>query len=316
LLARIQEIKDKAGGHRYEHPDGPAKTLVFTSRSYRHPTAPPPHWAILPSRLRPQNRRSQLKRQLQRSHVETQQNRKKIVRQTARMELEEFARRVSKSEALVFVTGAGISTGNPACLTSQPRRCLVENFSLVRSKIFSPAKPRGCQHWQLKKATYELFKTCQAPTSATKAICDFEQRGQLLGLITQNIDACTSSPAQSRRAWSSCMARTVSSPASVAPNFSTSDVYGKWHEELPTPTCDACGGSSQIRQCLLWPIDAVEAMQRAQRWSERADIFVVIGSSLQVQPAASFPVTPNAAARSSPSSTATRRRSTISRLPS
>jgi NAD-dependent deacetylase len=34
----------------------------------------------------------------------------------------------------------------------------------------------------------------------------------------------------------------------------------------------------------------VEAMQRAQRWSERAEVFIVIGSSLQVQPAASFPV--------------------------
>jgi len=31
-------------------------------------------------------------------------------------------------------------------------------------------------------------------------------------------------------------------------------------------------------------------MRRAQAWSERADIFMVIGSSLQVQPAASFPV--------------------------
>jgi NAD-dependent deacetylase len=34
----------------------------------------------------------------------------------------------------------------------------------------------------------------------------------------------------------------------------------------------------------------VEAMQRAQKWSEAAEIFIVIGSSLQVQPAASFPV--------------------------
>jgi NAD-dependent deacetylase len=34
----------------------------------------------------------------------------------------------------------------------------------------------------------------------------------------------------------------------------------------------------------------VEAMRRAQDWSERAEIFIVIGSSLQVQPAASFPV--------------------------
>ena len=34
----------------------------------------------------------------------------------------------------------------------------------------------------------------------------------------------------------------------------------------------------------------IEAMRRAQAWSEQADIFIVLGSSLQVQPAASFPV--------------------------
>jgi NAD-dependent deacetylase len=34
----------------------------------------------------------------------------------------------------------------------------------------------------------------------------------------------------------------------------------------------------------------VEAMQQAQAWSEGAEIFIVVGSSLQVQPAASFPV--------------------------
>jgi len=34
----------------------------------------------------------------------------------------------------------------------------------------------------------------------------------------------------------------------------------------------------------------VEKMNRAQEWCARAQIFVVIGSSLQVQPAASFPV--------------------------
>ena len=34
----------------------------------------------------------------------------------------------------------------------------------------------------------------------------------------------------------------------------------------------------------------IAAMQRAQSWSKEAEIFVVVGSSLQVQPAASFPV--------------------------
>ena len=34
----------------------------------------------------------------------------------------------------------------------------------------------------------------------------------------------------------------------------------------------------------------VEAMRRAQEWSQAAKIFIVVGSSLVVQPAASFPV--------------------------
>jgi NAD-dependent deacetylase len=33
-----------------------------------------------------------------------------------------------------------------------------------------------------------------------------------------------------------------------------------------------------------------DAMRRAAEWSEAAEIFVVVGSSLAVQPAASFPV--------------------------
>jgi NAD-dependent deacetylase len=32
------------------------------------------------------------------------------------------------------------------------------------------------------------------------------------------------------------------------------------------------------------------AMRQAQQWTEQARIFIVMGSSLQVQPAASFPV--------------------------
>jgi NAD-dependent SIR2 family protein deacetylase len=33
-----------------------------------------------------------------------------------------------------------------------------------------------------------------------------------------------------------------------------------------------------------------EPMRAAQEWTEQAEVFIVMGSSLQVQPAASFPV--------------------------
>jgi NAD-dependent deacetylase len=59
---------------------------------------------------------------------------------------------------------------------------------------------------------------------------------------------------------------------------------------LPTPRCDTCGGFLKSANVSFGQSMPVEAMQRAQAWSEAAEIFIVIGSSLQVRPAADFPV--------------------------
>ncbi|HEX9455419.1 MAG TPA: Sir2 family NAD-dependent protein deacetylase, partial [Candidatus Binatia bacterium] len=59
---------------------------------------------------------------------------------------------------------------------------------------------------------------------------------------------------------------------------------------LPTPTCDTCGGYLKSANVSFGQSMPIGAMQRAQQWTEEAEIFIVIGSSLQVQPAATFPV--------------------------
>lgn len=205
------------------------------------------------------------------------------------MELEEFARRVSKSEALVFFTGAGISTESGVPDFRSPGGVWTK-FQPVLFQDFLASETARVQHWQLKKATYELFKTVK-PNIGHQAICGFEQRGQLLGLITQNIDGL-------HKAAGISDARLVELHGTdrlvnclkCAKVFQPSDVYEKWHEGLPTPTCVACGGFLKSANISFGQSMPVEAMQRAQRWSEQADIFVVIGSSLQVQPAATFPV--------------------------
>ena len=205
------------------------------------------------------------------------------------MELEEFARRVSKSEALVFFTGAGISTESGVPDFRSPGG-VWSKFQPVLFQDFLASEAARVQHWQLKKATYELFKTVK-PNIGHQAICDFEQRGQLLGLITQNIDGLhkLAGTSVTRLVELHGTDRLVTC-LKCAKVFQPSDVYEKWHEELPTPTCDACGGFLKSANVSFGQSMPIEAMQRAQRWSEQADIFVVIGSSLQVQPAASFPV--------------------------
>jgi NAD-dependent deacetylase len=61
-------------------------------------------------------------------------------------------------------------------------------------------------------------------------------------------------------------------------------------ENFAAPTCDGCGGLLKSANVSFGQQMPAEAMKRAQAWSEQSEIFIVIGSSLQVQPAASFPV--------------------------
>ena len=205
------------------------------------------------------------------------------------MELEEFAKRVRSSSAIVFFTGAGISTESGVPDFRSPGGVWTK-YQPVLFQDFLASEAARAQHWQLKKATYELFKTVK-PNIGHHAIREFEQRGQLLGLVTQNIDGLHKIAGTSDAKlvelhgtdrWVTCI--------ECGKPFQPADLYEQWHEGLATPTCDACGGFLKSANVSFGQSMPADAMRRAQEWSQRAEIFIVIGSSLQVQPAASFPV--------------------------
>jgi NAD-dependent protein deacetylase/lipoamidase len=205
------------------------------------------------------------------------------------MDLDQFAKRVSSSSAIVFFTGAGISTESGVPDFRSPGGVWTK-YQPVLFQDFLASEAARVQHWQLKKATYELFKTVK-PNIGHYAICEFEQRGQLLGLITQNIDGLhkIAGTSEAKLVELHGTDRLVTCLKCGKP-FQPADLYEKWQEGLATPTCDDCGGFLKSANVSFGQSMPVEAMQRAQKWSEQAGIFIVIGSSLQVQPAASFPV--------------------------
>ena len=205
------------------------------------------------------------------------------------MRIEEFAARVKQSSAVVFFTGAGISTESGVPDFRSPGGVWTK-YQPVLFQDFLASESARVQHWQLKKATYELFKTVK-PNIGHQAICAFEQRGQLLGLITQNIDGLhkIAGTNDARLVELHGTDRKVTC-LKCGKVYEPRDVYESWHEKLPTPTCGDCGGYLKSANVSFGQSMPVQAMQRAQSWSEGAEIFIVIGSSLQVQPAASFPV--------------------------
>jgi NAD-dependent protein deacetylase/lipoamidase len=205
------------------------------------------------------------------------------------MPLEEFAARLRRSRAVVFFTGAGISTESGVPDFRSPGGVWTK-YQPVLFQDFLASESARVQHWQLKKATYELFKTVE-PNLGHYAICDFEKRGQLLGLITQNIDGLHKLAGTSEEKLIELHGtdRLVTC-LGCGKVYQPADVYDAWHDSLPTPTCIDCGGFLKSANVSFGQAMPVTAMQRAQAWSERCEIFIVIGSSLQVQPAASFPV--------------------------
>ena len=210
------------------------------------------------------------------------------------MELEEFAARLRPSRAVVFFTGAGISTESCVPDFRSPGGVWTK-YQPVLFQDFMTSEAARIQHWRLKKATYELFKTVK-PNIGHFAIRDFERRGQLLGLITQNIDGLhkLAGVSDQRLVELHGTDRLVTC-LKCGKRLEAAEVYENLAENFTAPTCDTCGGFLKSANVSFGQSMPVEAMQRAQAWSEQAEIFVVIGSSLQVQPAASFPVIANRA---------------------
>ena len=205
------------------------------------------------------------------------------------MTFDELVRRLRVSRSVVFFTGAGISTESGVPDFRSPGGVWTK-YQPVLFQNFLASESARVQHWLLKKATYELFKTVK-PNLAHYAICDFEARGQLLGLITQNIDGLhTIAGTSNEKLVELHGTDRLVTCLNCGKEYQPAQVYEDLPEDFTAPTCDECGGFLKSANVSFGQSMPITAMQRAQTWSEQAKIFVVVGSSLQVQPAASFPV--------------------------
>jgi NAD-dependent deacetylase len=205
------------------------------------------------------------------------------------MQLEQFAAQIRSRRDIVFFTGAGISTESGVPDFRSPGGVWTK-YKPVYFQDFLASEAARIQHWRLKKATYELFKTVK-PNIGHYAIRDFEQRGQLLGLITQNIDGLHKlAGVTGEKLVELHGTDRLVTCLKCGKRFEPADVYEILTEEFSAPTCDSCGGFLKSANISFGQQMPVEPMRRAQIWTEAADVFIVVGSSLQVQPAASFPV--------------------------
>lgn len=205
------------------------------------------------------------------------------------MRLEDFAAQVKSRGKVVFFTGAGISTESGVPDFRSPGGIWTRHQPVYFDEFLRSEEAR-VRHWRMKKETHELYKNVQ-PNAGHYAITEFDKRGQLLGLITQNIDGLHSLAGvpdvkiielHGTDRFLKCL--------DCEKIFEPEPIYQTIVGDFKAPICTACGGFIKSATISFGQQMPMEAMRRAQELSEECDIFIVVGTSLQVQPAASFPV--------------------------
>ncbi|GAB3224433.1 NAD-dependent deacylase [Algoriphagus aestuariicola] len=180
-------------------------------------------------------------------------------------------------QKLVVLSGAGVSAES-GIRTFRDGNGLWENHD-----IMEVASPEG---WKKNRNLVLDFynqrrkqaRECQ-PNEAHLALARLEEHFEVQ-IITQNVDDLH------ERAGSSQVLHLHGELAKAQSSLDPSLVYPLEHWEIKVG--DKCEKGSQLRPFIVWFGEAVPMMIPAMKLAEKADFFLVLGTSLQVYPAASL----------------------------
>jgi NAD-dependent deacetylase len=208
-----------------------------------------------------------------------------------RSALETAARLLAEARAVVFLTGAGISTESgipdfrsPGGLWSRydPRKLTFDLFCLHEQT--------RRDYWKLATETYPVLRGAE-PNAAHHAIRTIERAGRLLMLVTQNIDGLHLKAGSSRERLIEIHG---SSLRATCIECGAEHDRERLHErvsngQIDVPYCEVCGGPVKPATISFGQAMPERETLEAFAAAEACDLFIVVGSSLQVYPAASLP---------------------------
>jgi NAD-dependent deacetylase len=192
--------------------------------------------------------------------------------------------KLKKSACTAAFTGAGVSTlcgipdfRGPQGLYKQPdaeRIFDIEWFRRDPSIYYT-----GCRELIYGLKNYK-------PGPVHHAIARLERAGVVAGVITQNIDMLH------QKAGSQTVYEVHGSPllhSCPCGRVKTFDEICALLERMPVPRCEACGEAYKPDITFFGEMLPEQAFEKSVALARQADLMLVLGSSLTVQPAASIP---------------------------
>lgn len=191
----------------------------------------------------------------------------------------------ASSRSVVF-SGAGLSTASGIPDFRSPGG-IWSKYQPVYFDEFMASPSARHEYWRQKCEAHREFADA-APNRGHAILANWQQRGRLRGVITQNIDGLHQLAGSSEVLELHGTARAIACLDCQA-RYEPEPLVAQFQEQDQVPPCPACGGrlkSATISFGQMLPPDVLEA---AAAWSGESDLYLALGSSLVVEPAASLP---------------------------
>lgn len=196
---------------------------------------------------------------------------------------------IDDAERIVPFTGAGISTECGIPDFRSPGGLWSKNQPIQFDDFLASQDMRN-EAWRRRFAMEEHFAQAK-PGRGHRALATLYRAGRIPGLITQNIDNLHQASGiaaddivelHGNTTYATCL--------DCAKRYELSWVREKFNRgNHCAPDCD-CGGYIKTATVSFGQAMPAEAMERAEELARDCDLFISIGSSLVVWPAAGFPL--------------------------
>jgi NAD-dependent deacetylase len=196
---------------------------------------------------------------------------------------------IRDAERIVVFTGAGISTESGIPDFRSPGGIWTKNQPIYFQDFVASEEMRR-EAWRRKFATEETFSKAE-PNRGHRAVARLVADGRCPAVITQNIDGLhQASGVPERQVIEVHGNSTYASCLDCGERHELDPIREAFERDETLPVCGKCEGLVKVATISFGQAMPEDKMLRAQIECETCDLFLAIGSSLVVHPAAGLPV--------------------------
>ncbi len=193
------------------------------------------------------------------------------------------------AQRVVVFTGAGISTESGIPDFRSPGGIWTKMMPINFDDFVASAEARR-ESWRRR---FEMEETWNAvkPNAGHDAVAELVRRGKVTHVITQNIDNLHQASGVPEARMIELHGNTSHAKClTCGVRVEITDIKTHFEKHGDAPDCRLCGGIVKTATISFGQAMPQDEMARAEAASLKADLFLVIGSSLSVYPAAGFPL--------------------------